>query len=95
MIERAIEINAENDRLRSHSSIFLKFTISNFKQKVAGMIERAVEINAENDRLRGREKEVEEENVKHLKKKEQLEKERLDEFFLCLALLVIVAASNT
>ena len=43
------------------------------------MIERAVEINAENDRLRGREKEVEEENAKHLNKKEQLENERLDE----------------
>ena len=46
------------------------------------MIERAVEINAENDRLRGREKEVEEENVEHLKKKEQLEEERLDELYL-------------
>ena len=41
------------------------------------MIERAVEINAENDRLKGREKEVEEENVKHLQEREQLEKERL------------------
>ena len=40
-------------------------------------MERAVEINAENDRLRGREKEVEEENARHLKEREQLEKERL------------------
>merc|ERR1719507_333971 len=46
------------------------------EQKVAEMIERAVEINAENDRLRGRDKEVEEENAKHLKEREQLEKER-------------------
>ena len=44
------------------------------------MIERAVEINAENDRLRGREKEVEEENARHLKEREQLEKERFDLF---------------
>ena len=51
------------------------------------MIERAVEINAENDRLRGREKEVEEENAKHLKEREQLEKERLvPDFVLCIEL---------
>ena len=46
-------------------------------QKVSEMIERAVEINTENDRLRGREKEVEKENGRHLKEREQLEKERL------------------
>ena len=45
------------------------------------MIEKAVEINAENDRLRDQEKEVEEENAKHLKTKEELEKERLDELY--------------
>ena len=50
------------------------------------MIERAVEINAENDRLKGREKEVEEENARHLKEREQLEKERflLDSFLSLL-----------
>ena len=40
-------------------------------QKVSEMIERAVEINTENDRLRGREKEVEKENGRHLKEREQ------------------------
>ena len=51
----------------------------NFQQKVAEMIERAAEINAENDRLGGKEREVEKENARHLKEREQLEKERFVE----------------
>ena len=53
---------------------------------MAETIERAVEINAENDRLRGREKEVEEENARHLKEREQHEKERFPFFSLHLTL---------
>ena len=55
--------------------LMLKVVISKSLQ-VAEMVARAVEINTENDRLKAQEKEAEAKNGKHLKKREELEKER-------------------